>query len=55
MHELRYLHGLEKAMEVAADEGLVYLESSGPTFATAATYAEVMRAAGAGLAVVDAV
>eukprot|EP00850_Spirogloea_muscicola_P020147 SM000208S06317 [mRNA] locus=s208:250330:252148:+ [translate_table: standard] len=55
VHELRYLHGLEKAMTVAADEGLVYLESSGPTFATAATYAEVMRAAGAGLAVVDAV
>eukprot|EP00897_Mesotaenium_endlicherianum_P006757 jgi/Mesen1/6109/ME000310S05207 len=50
-----YIRGLAKAMERAEDEGLVYVDNSGPTFATPTTYMDCLRGAGVGTALVDKV
>lgn len=55
VHTPAYVRGLEKVMERAADEGLIYVDGSGPTFATPTTYTDCLQAAGTGLAVVDCV
>ncbi|KAL2906794.1 Histone deacetylase 14 [Bienertia sinuspersici] len=55
VHESAYVLGLEKAMEKASEQGMLFIEGSGPTYATASTFQDSLIAAGAGLAVVDAV
>lgn len=55
VHSSAYVIGLEKAMETAAHEGLIHIEGSGPTYATATTFSESMLAAGAGITVTDLV
>ncbi|KAG8383849.1 hypothetical protein BUALT_Bualt04G0056500 [Buddleja alternifolia] len=55
VHERAYVSGLEKAMVQASDQGLIFIEGSGPTYATSTTFQESLLAAGAGLSLVDAV
>ncbi|KAG0602030.1 hypothetical protein M758_11G156100 [Ceratodon purpureus] len=55
VHAMGYVKGLERAMQKAEDEGLIFLDNSGPTYATQSTYYESMMAAGASLALVDSV
>ncbi|KAF6167179.1 hypothetical protein GIB67_029817 [Kingdonia uniflora] len=55
VHAKAYVYGLEKAMSRASREGLILIEGSGPTYATATTYQESLIAAGAGISLVDAV
>ncbi|CAA0830233.1 Histone deacetylase 14 [Striga hermonthica] len=55
VHERAYVSGLEKAMDQASEQGLVFIEGSGPTYATSTTFQESLLAAGAGLSLVDAV
>eukprot|EP00898_Chlorokybus_atmophyticus_P008078 jgi/Chlat1/8271/Chrsp78S00624 len=51
VHSSKYVSGLEKFMRQAPS----ILESGGPTYATESTYDSAMLAAGAGIALVDAV
>ncbi|GJT33618.1 histone deacetylase 14 [Tanacetum coccineum] len=44
---------LFKAMEQASEQGLIHIDGSGPTYATATTFEESLVAAGAGLSLVD--
>lgn len=55
VHERAYVLGLEKVMEKVSEKGILLIEGSGPTYATASTFQDSLIAAGAGLAVVDAV
>ncbi|PWA89130.1 histone deacetylase 14 [Artemisia annua] len=55
VHSRSYVSNLEKAMEWASEEGVVSINSSGDTYATATTFEESLIAAGAGLSVVDSV
>ncbi|KAK6120963.1 hypothetical protein DH2020_045290 [Rehmannia glutinosa] len=55
VHERAYVLGLEKAMDQASEQGLIFIESSGPTYATPTTFQESLFAAGAGISLVDAV
>nr|CAD1824597.1 unnamed protein product [Ananas comosus var. bracteatus] len=55
VHSRAYVTGLEKAMSMASDEGLIFIEGSGPTYATQTTFQESLAAAGAGLSLVDSV
>ncbi|KAI4317091.1 hypothetical protein L6164_024997 [Bauhinia variegata] len=55
VHSRAYVSGLEKAMDQASEKGLILIEGSGPTYATATTFRESLLAAGAGLSVVDLV
>ncbi|KAJ8765391.1 hypothetical protein K2173_012088 [Erythroxylum novogranatense] len=55
VHSKNYVAGLQKAMDQASQQGLIYIERTGPTYATASTYQESLVAAGAGLALVDSV
>lgn len=55
VHERAYILGLEKAMEQASEQGIIVIDGSGPTYATASTFQDSLIAAGAGLAVVDSV
>ncbi|PIA41725.1 hypothetical protein AQUCO_02200270v1 [Aquilegia coerulea] len=55
VHSKAYVSGLEKAMSKASEEGLIFIEGSGPTYATATTYQESLVAAGAGISLIDSV
>ncbi|KAG6775310.1 hypothetical protein POTOM_018754 [Populus tomentosa] len=55
VHSKAYVAGLEKAMDQASEQGIIYIEGSGPTYATATTFQESLVAAGAGLALIDSV
>ncbi|CAA6660386.1 unnamed protein product [Spirodela intermedia] len=55
VHTRSYVAGLEKAMPKASQEGLIFIDGSGPTYATKTTFQESLIAAGAGIALVDAV
>ncbi|KAG5029825.1 hypothetical protein AAZX31_05G180000 [Glycine max] len=55
VHARAYVSGLEKVMDQAVEKGLIFLDGSGPTYATATTFQESIVAAGAGLALVDSV
>ncbi|KAI4383531.1 hypothetical protein MLD38_009359 [Melastoma candidum] len=55
VHTKSYVTGLEKAMDKASEQGLIYIEGSGPTYATSTTFQESLVAAGVGIALVDAV
>ncbi|XP_027921737.1 histone deacetylase 14 isoform X1 [Vigna unguiculata] len=55
VHARAYVSGLEKVMDRAVEKGLIFVEGSGPTYATATTFQESIIAAGAGLALVDSV
>ncbi|XP_074588361.1 histone deacetylase 14, chloroplastic isoform X3 [Curcuma longa] len=55
VHARSYIHGLEKAMSKAMDEGIIFIDGSGPTYATETTFEESLIAAGAGISLVDAV
>ncbi|XP_011031171.1 PREDICTED: histone deacetylase 14 isoform X2 [Populus euphratica] len=44
-----------KAMNQASEQGIIYIDGSGPTYATATTFQESLVAAGAGLTLVDSV
>lgn len=55
VHEKAYVLGLEKAMDQASDSGLIFIEGSGPTYATSTTFQDSLIAAGAGMALVDSV
>ncbi|KAK9111372.1 hypothetical protein Scep_018891 [Stephania cephalantha] len=55
VHSRTYVSGLERAMSKASQEGLIFIEGSGPTYATATTFQESLIAAGAGISLVDAV
>ncbi|KFK29968.1 hypothetical protein AALP_AA7G200700 [Arabis alpina] len=55
VHEKAYVLGLEKAMEEASNSGLIFIEGSGPTYATSTTFQDSLIAAGAGMALVDSV
>ncbi|KAJ7515346.1 hypothetical protein O6H91_22G011200 [Diphasiastrum complanatum] len=55
VHSRSYVEGLEKIMVEAKKEGLLFLEGTGPTYATSTTYDEAMVAAGACLSLVDSV
>ncbi|XP_057251480.1 histone deacetylase 14, chloroplastic isoform X5 [Beta vulgaris subsp. vulgaris] len=44
-----------KVMDQASERGILHIEGSGPTYATASTFQDSSIAAGAGLAVLDAV
>ncbi|EFJ16002.1 hypothetical protein SELMODRAFT_179763 [Selaginella moellendorffii] len=47
------VHSISYAMGKAAADGLIFIEGSGPTYATSTTYEESMLAAGGSLALVD--
>ncbi|KAM3273220.1 hypothetical protein ACQJBY_042907 [Aegilops geniculata] len=55
VHSRTYITGLEKAMSKALDEGLIFIEGTGPTYATQTTFAESLLSAGAGITLVDSV
>ncbi|CAA3025550.1 histone deacetylase 14 isoform X1 [Olea europaea subsp. europaea] len=55
VHERAYVSGLEKAMAQASEQGLIFIDGSGPTYATATTFQESILAAGAGISLVDSV
>lgn len=55
VHERAYIAGLEKAMSRASDEGIIFIDGSGPTYATETTFQESLIAAGAGISLVDSV
>eukprot|EP01018_Ginkgo_biloba_P018894 Gb_18915 [translate_table: standard] len=55
VHTSNYVRGLEKAMDTACQEGLIFIDGSGPTYATASTFSESMIAAGAGITLIDSV
>ncbi|KAL9252889.1 Histone deacetylase 14, chloroplastic-like protein [Drosera capensis] len=55
VHTEAYVYGLEKAMTQASEQGIIFIDRSGPTYATPSTFQESLCAAGAGLAVVDSV
>ncbi|XP_024970231.1 histone deacetylase 14 isoform X1 [Cynara cardunculus var. scolymus] len=55
VHARSYIFGLEKAMEQASEQGIIHIDGSGPTYATATTFQESLVAAGAGLSLVDSV
>uniref|UniRef100_A0A7N0UAX0 Histone deacetylase domain-containing protein n=1 Tax=Kalanchoe fedtschenkoi TaxID=63787 RepID=A0A7N0UAX0_KALFE len=55
VHTRAYVTGLEKAMGRASDEGVILIEGSGPTYATATTFSESLIAAGGGIGLVDSV
>ncbi|GLT25112.1 hypothetical protein SLA2020_002640 [Shorea laevis] len=55
VHAEAYVSGLEKAMDRALRQGIIFIDGSGPTYATATTFHESLVAAGAGLALVDSV
>ncbi|OIT39959.1 histone deacetylase 14 [Nicotiana attenuata] len=55
VHAGAYISGLEKAMDQASEKGLIFIEGSGPTYATATTFQESLFAAGAGISLVDSV
>ncbi|OEL16222.1 Histone deacetylase 14 [Dichanthelium oligosanthes] len=55
VHSRSYITGLEKAMSTAADEGLIFIEGTGPTYATETTFQESLLSAGAGITLVDSV
>lgn len=55
VHTKAYVSGLEKAMDQASQQGIIFIEGSGPTYATTSTFHESLVAAGAGLALVDSV
>ncbi|KAK4264736.1 hypothetical protein QN277_025869 [Acacia crassicarpa] len=55
VHARAYVSGLEMAMDQASEKGLIFIDGSGPTYATATTFQESLVAAGAGLALVDSV
>lgn len=55
VHAKAYVAGLEKAMDKASEKGLIFIEGSGPTYATATTFQESLVAAGAGITLVDSV
>ncbi|XAR73164.1 Histone deacetylase [Bertholletia excelsa] len=55
VHAKAYVSGLEKAMNQASEQGIIFIEGSGPTYATATTFEESLVAAGAGISIVDSV
>lgn len=55
VHSRAYVSGLEKAMEQASEQGIILIEGSGPTYATATTFQESLFAAGAGISLIDSV
>ncbi|CAH2077030.1 unnamed protein product [Thlaspi arvense] len=55
VHDKAYVYGLEKAMDEASASGLIFIEGSGPTYATSTTFQDSLFAAGAGMALVDSV
>ncbi|XP_068649094.1 histone deacetylase 14, chloroplastic [Aristolochia californica] len=55
VHSRAYIKGLEKAMSKASTDGIIFIDGSGPTYATAATFQESLIAAGAGISLVDSV
>ncbi|KAG2615181.1 hypothetical protein PVAP13_3NG072600 [Panicum virgatum] len=54
VHSRSYITGLEKAMSKAS-EGLIFIEGTGPTYATETTFQESLLSAGAGITLVDSV
>ncbi|XP_010090829.2 histone deacetylase 14 [Morus notabilis] len=55
VHTRNYVTGLEKAMDRASEQGIIFIEGSGPTYATANTFEDSLIAAGAGISLVDSV
>ncbi|XP_050257242.1 histone deacetylase 14, chloroplastic-like isoform X1 [Quercus robur] len=55
VHARAYVSGLEKAMDQASQEGIIFIDGSGPTYATSTTFHESLVAAGAGITLVDSV
>ncbi|CAH9099883.1 unnamed protein product [Cuscuta epithymum] len=55
VHTRPYILGLEKTMNRASEEGLILIDGSGPTYATATTFQESLMAAGAGISLLDSV
>ncbi|KAF8404344.1 hypothetical protein HHK36_009227 [Tetracentron sinense] len=55
VHARAYVSGLEKAMSEASEKGIIFIDGSGPTYATATTFQESLIAAGAGICLVDSV
>lgn len=55
VHSRAYVSGLEKAMDQASQQGMIFIDGSGPTYATATTFHESLLAAGAGISLVDSV
>ncbi|CAN1829008.1 Histone deacetylase 14, chloroplastic, partial [Linum perenne] len=55
VHSKGYVTGLEKAMDKASHQGIIFIERTGPTYATSTTFQESLVAAGAGLSLVDSV
>ncbi|XP_020534435.1 histone deacetylase 14 isoform X2 [Jatropha curcas] len=55
VHSKAYVAGLEQAMDKASEKGIIVIDGTGPTYATASTFQESLLAAGAGLALVDSV
>ncbi|KAI3893700.1 hypothetical protein MKX03_032116 [Papaver bracteatum] len=53
VHSKLYVSGLEKVMDLASRDGLIFLE--GDTYATSTTFQESLIAAGAGISLVDSV
>lgn len=55
VHTRAYVSGLEKAMDEASQQGIIFIEGSGPTYATVDTFQESLVAAGAGISLIDSV
>ncbi|XP_027077255.1 histone deacetylase 14 [Coffea eugenioides] len=55
VHAKAYVSGLEKVMDQASEKGLIFIDGSGPTYATPTTFQESLLAAGAGTSLVDSV
>ncbi|KAL5714614.1 Histone deacetylase 14 [Ranunculus cassubicifolius] len=54
VHTRTYISGLEKAMNIASQDGLIMIDGQ-DTYATATTFKDSLIAAGAGIALVDSV
>ncbi|KAA8547025.1 hypothetical protein F0562_003454 [Nyssa sinensis] len=55
VHARAYVSGLEKAMDQASEQGIIFIDGTGPTYATATTFQESLIASGAGISLVDSV
>ncbi|KAF3440608.1 hypothetical protein FNV43_RR18892 [Rhamnella rubrinervis] len=56
VHSRAYVLGLEKMkVERTSQNGIIHIEGSGPTYATASTFKESLTAAGAGISLIDSV
>ncbi|XP_057975542.1 histone deacetylase 14, chloroplastic isoform X2 [Malania oleifera] len=55
VHASAYVSGLKKAVDQTSQNGIIFIDGSGPTYATSTTFQDSLIAAGAGISLVDSV